>query len=156
MWIECSILWVWKEIIYVNCLADCLGHWKVWKWKLVAQSCLTLQPYGARQAPLSMEFSRQEYWSGLPFPSPGHLPNSDWTQVFCIEDRFFTVWTFSAPIYIYMYIYTYIFICVYSFYIKCVGFLHGTSGKEPASQCRKHKRHRFDPWVGKISWSRAL
>ena len=29
----------------------------------------------ARQAPLSMEFSRQEYWSGLPFPSPGDLPN---------------------------------------------------------------------------------
>ena len=26
------------------------------------------------QAPLSLEFSRQEYWSGLPFPSPGHLP----------------------------------------------------------------------------------
>ena len=29
----------------------------------------------ARQAPLSMEFSRQKYWSGLPFPSPGDLPN---------------------------------------------------------------------------------
>ena len=29
----------------------------------------------ARQAPLSMGFSRQEYWSGLPFPSPGDLPN---------------------------------------------------------------------------------
>ena len=29
----------------------------------------------ACQAPLSMEFSRQEYWSGLPFPSPGDLPN---------------------------------------------------------------------------------
>ena len=29
----------------------------------------------AYQAPQSMEFSRQEYWSGLPFPSPGHLPN---------------------------------------------------------------------------------
>ena len=28
----------------------------------------------ALQAPLSMEFSRQEYWSGLPFPSPGDLP----------------------------------------------------------------------------------
>ena len=27
------------------------------------------------QAPLSMEFPRQEYWGGLPFPSPGHLPN---------------------------------------------------------------------------------
>ena len=29
----------------------------------------------ARQAPLSMGFSRQECWSGLPFPSPGDLPN---------------------------------------------------------------------------------
>ena len=29
----------------------------------------------AHQAPLSKEFSRQEYWSGLPFPSPGDLPN---------------------------------------------------------------------------------
>ena len=27
------------------------------------------------QAPLSMRFSRQGYWSGLPFPSPGNLPN---------------------------------------------------------------------------------
>ena len=29
----------------------------------------------ARQAPLSMEFSRQEYWNGLPFPPPGDLPD---------------------------------------------------------------------------------
>ena len=29
----------------------------------------------AHQAPLSMEFSRQEYWSGLPFSSPGDLPD---------------------------------------------------------------------------------
>ena len=29
----------------------------------------------AYQAPLSMGFSKQEYWSGLPFPSPGDLPN---------------------------------------------------------------------------------
>ena len=29
----------------------------------------------AYQAPPSMEFSRQEYWIGLPFPSPGDLPN---------------------------------------------------------------------------------
>ena len=29
----------------------------------------------AQQAPPSMEFSRQEYWSGLPFPSPGVLPD---------------------------------------------------------------------------------
>ena len=39
---------------------------------LVAQSCLTLEtPWTvACPAPLSMRFSRQEYWSGLPFPSP--------------------------------------------------------------------------------------
>ena len=30
----------------------------------------------AYQAPPSMEFSKQEYWSGLPFPSPGDLPSS--------------------------------------------------------------------------------
>ena len=43
----------------------------------VAQSCPTLcDPWTvACQAPLSMGFSRQEYWSGLPFPSPGDLPN---------------------------------------------------------------------------------
>ena len=29
----------------------------------------------AHQVPLSMEFSRQEYYSGYPFPSPGYLPN---------------------------------------------------------------------------------
>ena len=44
---------------------------------LVAKSCLTLAtPWTvACQAPLSMGFSRQEYWSGLPFPSPRDLPD---------------------------------------------------------------------------------
>ena len=28
------------------------------------------------RAPLPMEFSKQEYWSGMPFPSPGNFPNS--------------------------------------------------------------------------------
>ena len=43
----------------------------------VAQSCLTLcdpMDYSPPGSP-SMEFSRQEYWSGLPFPSPGDLPD---------------------------------------------------------------------------------
>ena len=45
---------------------------------LVARSCLTLAiPWTeALQALLPMGFSRQEYWSGLPFPSPGDLPES--------------------------------------------------------------------------------
>ena len=45
----------------------------------VSQLCLTLQPHEPQppmnQAPPSMEFSRQEYWTGLPFPSPGDLPD---------------------------------------------------------------------------------
>ena len=45
---------------------------------LCAQSCLTLcGPMDcALQAPLFMGFSRQEYWSGLPFAPPGDLPES--------------------------------------------------------------------------------
>ena len=35
------------------------------------------------------------------------------------------------------------------------GFPGGTSGKEPACQCERCKRRRFDPWVRKSPWSRA-
>ena len=51
---------------------------------LVAKSCLTLAtPWTvARQAPLFMGFPRQECWSGLPFPSPGDLPNPEIKPVF--------------------------------------------------------------------------
>ena len=37
------------------------------------QLCVTLWT----QAPLSMRFSRQEYWNGLPFPTTGHLPDPE-------------------------------------------------------------------------------
>ena len=36
------------------------------------------------------------------------------------------------------------------------GFPGGASGKEPACQCRRHKKCRFDPWVRKLPWRRAL
>ena len=36
-----------------------------------------------------------------------------------------------------------------------LGFPGGASGKEPAHQCRRHKRPGFYPWVGKIPWRRA-
>ena len=54
-----------------------LFNWEKWKVKvLVPQSCLfSTQWTIACQAPLSVEFSRQQYWSGLPFPAPGDLPN---------------------------------------------------------------------------------
>ena len=56
----------------------------------------------AHQASLCMEFSRQEYWSGLPFPPPVDLPPSrDWTRVSCvpcISRRLLYHWaTWEAP-----------------------------------------------------------
>ena len=46
------------------------------KWQLLSRVPLFVIPWAiAHQASLCMEFSRQEYWSGLPFPSPGDLPN---------------------------------------------------------------------------------
>ena len=60
---------------------------------LAAKLCLTLAtPWTvACQAPLSMGFSRQEYWSGLLFPSPGDLPDPGIEPGSpCIVGRFFT------------------------------------------------------------------
>ena len=52
-----------------------LSDWKV-KVKSLSRVRLFATPWAiAHQAPPSMGFSRQEYWSGLPFPSPGDLPN---------------------------------------------------------------------------------
>ena len=49
---------------------------KVYKCSSLSHAQLFATPRtAAHQAPLSMRFSRQEYWSGLPFPSPGDLPN---------------------------------------------------------------------------------
>ena len=53
-----SKFYIWLFIFLV------VGH-------LVAKLCWTL----AHQAPLSIGFSRQGYWSGSPFPSPGDLPD---------------------------------------------------------------------------------
>ena len=47
-----------------------------WSLVLVTQSCPSVTPWTiAHQGPLSMAFSRQEYWRGLPFPSSGDLPD---------------------------------------------------------------------------------
>ena len=49
-----------------------------WKWKWIRTVCPTLgDSMEAHQASLSMGFSRQAYWSGLPFSSPGELPNPE-------------------------------------------------------------------------------
>ena len=69
--------------------------------KSESEWCLTLcNPWTvAHQAPLSMEFSRQEYWIELPFPFPGESSQSrHWTWVSCIAGRFFTIWATSKAL----------------------------------------------------------
>ena len=67
---------------------------------LVTQWCPTLSDHPppqtvARQTPLSMEFSRQDYWSGLPFPPPEDLPNPEIkpvSRVSCFSRRILYHW----------------------------------------------------------------
>ena len=59
---------------------------------LLSHVQLSATPQIVQQAPLSMEFSRQEHWSGLPCPSPGDLPDPGIkTRFLCIAGRFLTI-----------------------------------------------------------------
>ena len=66
----------WKQIFQLQCsLRRAVAQAKV-KVKSLSRVQLFVTPWTvAYQDPLSMGFSRQEYWSGLPFPSPGDLPD---------------------------------------------------------------------------------
>ena len=126
-----------------------------------------------------MEFSRQEYWSGLPCPLPGNLwdsgiqPESPASPVLQVDSlpteppgklRFlvtgFNLLTKAIVIYVPKRYMSIIFIdCnVFAWYEDNTGLgasQVGTSCKESTCQCRRHKRHRLQPWVGKIPWRRA-
>ena len=69
-------------------------HWQTWSLSGGVRVCAQLLSHVqlsatpgtvACQAPLSVEFSRQEYWSGLPFPPPGIFPTGDQTCIFSIS-----------------------------------------------------------------------
>ena len=104
--------------------------------ELFAQSCPTLcDPWtAAHQAPLSMGFFRQDYYSGLPFPSPGDLPDPG------IEPGSSMLQADSLPSELPG---KPIFTCA-------IPTISSASGKEPICQCRRRKRHGFDPWVWSI------
>ena len=71
-----GLLCTWVELLY--CLLLLLSHFSR------VRLCGTPRTV-AHQAPMFMGFSRQEYWTGLPFPSPGEFsPPRDWTRVSCI------------------------------------------------------------------------
>ena len=66
-----------------------------WVYVCLSRSVLSDSCYrmDCSSAGSSMGLSRQEYWNGLPFPSPGHLPNpGDRTCISCIAGRFSAVW----------------------------------------------------------------
>ena len=67
---------------------------------MFAQLCLTATPWTvAHQAPLSVELLRQEYWSGLPFPTPGDLSDPGIKSVsHALAGRFFTTAPPGKPI----------------------------------------------------------
>ena len=105
----------------------------------------------ARQAPLPMGFSRQEHWSGLPFPPPGHLPEPGIKPASLASPAlaggvFTTSATWEAPVLLQR----------SNTHKKNLppGLPWWLSGKESTCQCRRCKRLGFDPWVRKISWRR--
>ena len=96
-----------------------------WKWICSVVSDSLQTPWTvAYQGPLPMGFSRQEYWNGLPFPSQGDLPDSG------IKPSSPTLQADALP-------------------SEPPG-----SGKESTYKCRRHKKHKFNPWVRKIPWRR--
>ena len=109
-----------------------------------AQSCLTLCTLWTSvcQASFSIEFSRQKYWSGFPFPTPKDLPEP--VIVFCSSciGKNFTTFT-TAPLEKHRG-------NILQHNKVGTGFPGGTSRKETACQCRRHRRSGFNPWIWKI------
>ena len=74
---DCRWRWGEEDFIWNMSLTEFLFTLCVYRQ---SESCLVVSNLWtvARQAPLSMKFFRQEYWSGLPFPSPEDLPTQGW------------------------------------------------------------------------------
>ena len=83
-----------------------LGHLERWAELPVCESLSRVQLLeiawtlsGDPMAPLSMRFLRQEYWSGLPFLSPGDFSDVGIEpQVLCIAGTFFTIWVTGSSL----------------------------------------------------------
>ena len=83
----------------------------------VTNSCLNFVTSWtvAHQAPLCMGYPRQEYWSGLPFPSPGDLPNPrDQTWVSCLAPDSSPTELWGNPLCMYEVFYTWLSVWIIS------------------------------------------
>ena len=96
----------------------------------------------------SMTLSRQEYWSGLPCPRSRDLPNPGMNLHLLpwqVNSLLLSHWGSPSAI---------TKTTNYGWRPLLRHFPDDSAGKEASWQCRRHKRCRFDPWVGKISWRR--
>ena len=83
-------------LVFIFCLCVCT-HVHAFIHTVMSDS---LQPYGLQPPSLSMEFSKQEYWSGLPFPTPGDIldPGIEPTSL-ALAGRFFTTEPPRTPLF---------------------------------------------------------
>ena len=115
---------------------------------LHVQSCLTLcDPLDCcHQAPLSMIFSRQEYWSGLPFPPPWDLPNPGTEHASpALAGGFFPTEPPGKPIKVY-YMCSNFSILWQSLY----------KVKRSVGWCYKHKFHKMNLWYKMRDWRNTV
>ena len=129
------------------------------------QSCPTLCDPIAHEAPPSLGFSRQEHWSGLPFPSPKHEREKWKWSLSVVSDslrphglqptRLLRPWDFPGKSTGVYFVTTLLRYNSHSYSV----FINWASQVvwmvKNSCQCRRHQRHGFDPWVGKIPWRRA-
>ena len=113
----------------------------------------------ACQIPLSMGFSSQESWSGCHALLQGIFLTQE-LNPYLLSLRYWQAnlpakfdWRAKSSSWLVCFRFFFFF---FFFGIDwCIGgFPGGTSSKEPACQCTRHKQHGFHPWVGKIPWRR--
>ena len=113
----------------------------------------------AHQASLSLGFSRQEHWNGLPFPSPVHESEKSKVRSLSRVWLLVTPWTaayqappsmgFSRQEYwsgVPWPFPRYAYSKIIDIGSSILGFPDCASGKESSCQCRRHNRHGFDLW----------
>ena len=117
IYITCHIYIIYNDIciiyhVYIlyNTYVGIISHFS-WVWLFVTLGTIVLQ------APLSMGSSRQKYWSGLPFPPPGNLPdlglNSCLLHLLHYRRILYHWVTREAYVCVCVYIYIYIYVCMY-------------------------------------------
>ena len=137
---RCWLSWYHCDMCMYVCACVCTSH---------VQPFMTLWTVACK-APLSMEFSRQEYWSGLPFPTPRDLPDPRKCLLHLCIGRWILYHHTT-----YTGVYKYIYVCMCEYIEDICIYLYGLLWCFSWYRlCLRCWRPGFDPWVGKISCRR--